>query len=57
MTLASEMAKKAGVKYAVMDQAEELFRKATGDEELNVADEDFSAVMALVQKESSTNSN
>lgn len=55
MTLASAMAKKAGVEFTVNDQAEALYRKAKDDTELNVADEDFSAVYKLVQKES-TNS-
>ena len=52
MTLASAMAKKAGVEFTVNDQAEALYRKAKEDTELNVADEDFSAVYKLVQKES-----
>ena len=52
MTLARAMAKKAGVEFTVNDQAEALYRKAKEDTELNVADEDFSAIYKLVQKES-----
>mmetsp|Transcript_31626 Transcript_31626/g.64386 ORF Transcript_31626/g.64386 Transcript_31626/m.64386 type:complete len:240 (-) Transcript_31626:584-1303(-) len=54
MTLASAMAKKAGVEFSVNNQAESLFRKATEDKELNVADEDFSAVFELIHKESTS---
>jgi len=52
MALASEMAARAGVEYSVMDQAEKLFRAARVDAELNVADEDFSAVFKKIHKES-----
>lgn len=54
MALASDMAKKAGVEFTVMDQAEKLFRKAREDTELNVADQDFSAVFEKIHKESSS---
>lgn len=54
MALASEMAKAAGVEYSVMDQAEKIFRAAREDAELNVADEDFSAVFEKIHKESSS---
>uniref|UniRef100_A0A7S4HMS0 6-phosphogluconate dehydrogenase NADP-binding domain-containing protein n=2 Tax=Odontella aurita TaxID=265563 RepID=A0A7S4HMS0_9STRA len=51
MKLASDMAAKAGVEYGVMDKAEELFRAAREDKELNVADQDFSAVFEKIKKE------
>jgi len=54
MALASEMAKKAGVEYSVMDQAEKLYRAARDDCDLNVADEDFSAVFERIHKESTS---
>jgi 3-hydroxyisobutyrate dehydrogenase-like beta-hydroxyacid dehydrogenase len=52
MKLASDMAKAANVEFSVMDKAEELFSKARNDEELKVADEDFSAVFEQIHKES-----
>lgn len=52
MKLASDMAKKAGVEFSVMDKAEELFKKAREDEDLKVADADFSAVFEMIHKES-----
>lgn len=54
MALASEMAKRAGVEYSVMDQAEKLYRAARDDPDLNVADEDFSAVYERIHKESTS---
>jgi len=54
MVLASRMAKEAGVEYSVMDQAETLFRAARNDEELKLADLDFSAVFEKIHKESSS---
>jgi 3-hydroxyisobutyrate dehydrogenase-like beta-hydroxyacid dehydrogenase len=54
MTLAKEMAKKAGVEYSVMNQAESLLRSARDDAELNLADEDFSAVFEKIHKESTS---
>ena len=54
MDLACEMARKAGVEYSVMDSAEKLFRKAREDTDLNVADEDFSAVFELIHKDSTS---
>jgi 3-hydroxyisobutyrate dehydrogenase-like beta-hydroxyacid dehydrogenase len=54
MALASEMAKRAGVEYSVMDQAEKLYRAARDDPDLNVADEDFSAVYEMIHKESTS---
>ena len=53
MKLASDMAKNAGVEFTVMDKAEELYKSAREDEDLNVADEDFSAVFELIHKKSS----
>ncbi len=52
MKLASDMAKAANVEFTVMDKAEELFRSARYDEDLNVADEDFSAVFEKIHKDS-----
>jgi len=52
MKLASDMAKSFGAEFSVNDKAEELFRKAREDKELNVADEDFSAVYERIHKES-----
>jgi len=54
MALASAMAKVAGVEYSVMDAAEKLFRDAKEDQELNVEDEDFSAVFEKIHKESNS---
>lgn len=54
MALACDMAKGAGVEYSVMNTAEELFRNAREDADLNVADEDFSAVFEKVHKESTS---
>jgi len=55
MKLACDMAKAAGSEYSVMDKAEQLFAKARADAELNVADEDFSAVFETIHKESKGN--
>lgn len=52
MVLASEMAARAKVEFSVMNQAEKLFRSAREDSELNVADQDFSAVFEKIHKES-----
>ena len=54
MALACDMAKAAGVEYSVMDQAEKVFRAAREDSDLNVADEDFSAVFERIHKESTS---
>lgn len=54
MKLASEMAEAAGVEYSVMNAAELLFRNARDDTDLNVADQDFSAVLERVHKESTS---
>ena len=54
MALASEMAAQAKVEYSVMNQAEALFRAAREDSELNVADEDFSAIFEKIHKESAS---
>ena len=52
MKLASDMAKEAGVEFSVMDSAESLLKRAREDEELNAADNDFSAVFEKIHKES-----
>lgn len=52
MKLAVDMARGAGVEYAVTLGAEQLFQKARADEELNVAQQDFSAVFEMIHKES-----
>lgn len=52
MKLAVDMAKKAGVEYAVTESAEQLFQNARSDADLNVAEEDFSAVFERIHKES-----
>jgi len=53
MKLACEMAKAAGAEFSVMERAEELFREAREDKDLNVADDDFSAVYEMIHKKSS----
>jgi len=52
MKLACEMAKEAGVEYSVMDRAEQLFREAREDKDLNISEDDFSAVYEKIHKES-----
>ena len=54
MALACDMAKAAGVEYSVMNTAEQLFRGAREDKDLNVSDEDFSAVFETIHKESTS---
>jgi len=54
MALACDMAKRAGAEYSVMEKAEELFRAAREDMDLNVADEDFSAVFEKIHKDSTS---
>lgn len=54
MALASEMAEQAGVEYSIMNSAEKLYRSARDDSDLNVADEDFSAVFERIHKESTS---
>ena len=54
MALASAMAKEAGVEYSVMDQAETLFRAARTDEEMKLADLDFSAVFEKIHEQSTS---
>lgn len=54
MKLAVDMAKNAGVSYDVTEQAEKVFRRAREDEDLNVAEEDFSAVFEGIRKASSS---
>jgi 3-hydroxyisobutyrate dehydrogenase-like beta-hydroxyacid dehydrogenase len=50
MTLAKDMAEAAGAEYSVINQAERIFVAACDDDELHVADEDFSAVFEKVKK-------
>lgn len=52
MSLAKDMADEANVEFSVNAQAEKVFREAREDAELNVADEDFSAVFEKIHKES-----
>lgn len=52
LKLAVDMARSAGVAYAVTESAEDLFQKARADEELQVAEQDFSAVAERIRKES-----
>mmetsp|Transcript_8974 Transcript_8974/g.20738 ORF Transcript_8974/g.20738 Transcript_8974/m.20738 type:complete len:318 (+) Transcript_8974:381-1334(+) len=54
MALATEMAKKAGVEFSVIEQGEKIFAAAKEDAELDVADQDFSAVFEKVHKESTS---
>ena len=54
MKLAVNMAKEAGVGYAVTEGAEQLFHNAREDKDLKVAEEDFSAVFERIHKESSS---
>ena len=54
MKLAVDMAKEAKVEYAVTEKAEELFQKARSDKELDVAEQDFSAVFESIHKESNS---
>jgi 3-hydroxyisobutyrate dehydrogenase-like beta-hydroxyacid dehydrogenase len=54
MALACEMAKEASTEYSVMESAEKLFRGAREDTDLNVADEDFSAVFEKIHKDSTS---
>lgn len=53
MRLAVDMARDAGVAYSVTECAERSFRTAREDVELNIAEEDFSAVFESIRKESS----
>mmetsp|Transcript_16115 Transcript_16115/g.38671 ORF Transcript_16115/g.38671 Transcript_16115/m.38671 type:complete len:317 (+) Transcript_16115:88-1038(+) len=52
MKLAVDMAKEAGTEYSVAECAEQLFQKARGDADLDVAEQDFSAVVEIIHKES-----
>lgn len=52
MALACDMARAAHVEYSVMEAAEKLFRAAREDVDLNLADQDFSAVFERVHTES-----
>lgn len=52
MALACDMAKAANVEFSITGQAEKVFREAREDADLNVADEDFSAVFEMIHKKS-----
>lgn len=52
MALACEMAARNKVEYTIMEQAEKVFKAAREDTDLNVADEDFSAVYEKIHKSS-----
>lgn len=52
MALATELAARYNVEYSVMESAEKLFRAAREDPDLNIADEDFSAVYEKIHKSS-----
>ena len=52
MKLACDMAREAGVAYGVTENAENTFRDVRGDKELDVAEDDFSAVFEGVHKAS-----
>lgn len=54
MALAKDMAEEAHAEFSVNAQAEKVFREARLDAELNVADEDFSAVFEKIHKESNS---
>lgn len=54
MALAKDMAEDANVEFSVNAQAEQVFRNAREDTDLNVADEDFSAVYEKIHKESNS---
>jgi 3-hydroxyisobutyrate dehydrogenase-like beta-hydroxyacid dehydrogenase len=53
MTLAKDLAKSVGVEFSVINEAEALFRSAGNDSELDIADQDFSAIYERVCKKSS----
>jgi len=50
MDLAVKMAEEAGVDFKVNGRAEEVFRSAREDEDLDVSDKDFSAVVEKIRK-------
>lgn len=54
MALAKQMAEEANVEFSVNAQAEKVFRDAREDDELCVADLDFSAVFEKIHKESNS---
>ncbi|KAL7562214.1 hypothetical protein ACA910_013469 [Epithemia clementina (nom. ined.)] len=54
MALACDIAKSSGVEYSVMATAEKLFRAARDDNDLALADLDFSAVFEEVHKKSTS---
>jgi len=52
MKLACEMAEANNMEFSITGQAEKLYREAREDTDLNIADEDFSAVFETVHKKS-----
>lgn len=54
MALATAMAKEAGVEFSVIEQGEKILGAAKDDTDLNLADEDFSAVFEKIHKDSTS---
>jgi len=52
MKLACEMAKENKVEFSIIAEAEKVFKEAREDVDLNIADEDFSAVFETIHKKS-----
>ena len=54
MALACDMANEAKMEFSIIGQAEKLFREARDDTDLQLADEDFSAVFEMIHKKSTS---
>lgn len=52
MKLACDMAEANKTEFSIIGQAEKVYREAREDKDLNIADEDFSAVFEKIHKES-----
>eukprot|EP00546_Thalassionema_frauenfeldii_P020311 CAMPEP_0178895230 /NCGR_PEP_ID=MMETSP0786-20121207/469_1 /TAXON_ID=186022 /ORGANISM="Thalassionema frauenfeldii, Strain CCMP 1798" /LENGTH=315 /DNA_ID=CAMNT_0020565433 /DNA_START=183 /DNA_END=1133 /DNA_ORIENTATION=+ len=52
MKLACDMAEANKMEFSIIGQAEKVYREAREDKDLNIADEDFSAVFEKIHKES-----
>jgi 3-hydroxyisobutyrate dehydrogenase-like beta-hydroxyacid dehydrogenase len=52
MALAVDMAKEANVEFSIISQAEKVYKEAREDTDLNIADQDFSAVYETIHKKS-----
>lgn len=52
MRLAVDMAKEQDVEFSIIGQAEKVFQEAREDKDLDVADQDFSAVFEVIHKKS-----